>query len=250
MDYLKEVEGKRLHDHLVSPMLTRPPFPSVWVPNPIIVGAGPSGLAVAACLRQKGVPSLILERAPCTAALWRTKTYDRLQLHLPKRFCELPLLSFPDHFPTYPTKEQFIAYLDDYANRFQLRPVFNQTVVGAEFDQSVGVWRVKTVGPKGHEVEYISKWLIVASGENAQESVPEFEGSGEFEGKIIHTSSYRSGEAFKGKKVLVVGCGNSGMEVCLDLCNYGAKASIVVRDSVGSSPPSSPYCLKTHLARV
>ncbi|KAK4790701.1 hypothetical protein SAY86_018005 [Trapa natans] len=187
-------------------------------------------------LKEKGVPSLILERASCTAALWRTKTYDRLQLHLPKRFCELPLLPFPDHFPTYPSKEQFIAYLDDYASRFRLAPAFNRTVVGAEFDGSVQAWRVKAAGPKGHREEYISKWLIVASGENAEEHVPVFEGSGEFAGKIIHTSSYKSGEAFKGKSVLVVGCGNSGMEVCLDLCNYDAKPSIVVRDSVHVLP--------------
>ncbi|KAK4781236.1 hypothetical protein SAY87_017342 [Trapa incisa] len=232
MDSLKEVEGKRLHDRSVTPL----PPPIKWIHEPIIVGAGPSGLAVAACLRQKGIPSLILERASCTAALWRTKTYDRLQLHLPKRFCELPLLPFPDHFPTYPSKEQFIAYLDDYASRFGLTPVFNQTVVCAEFDRSVQAWRVKTVGLKGHEEEYITKWLIVASGENAEEHVPVFEGSGEFEGKIIHTSSYKSGEAFKGRNVLVVGCGNSGMEVCLDLCNYDAKASIVVRESVHVLP--------------
>ncbi|XP_031385123.1 indole-3-pyruvate monooxygenase YUCCA2-like [Punica granatum] len=236
--YLKEVEGKRLHDRPVdSVMQTRRLACSLWIPDPIIVGAGASGLATAACLRRQGVPSLILERAPCTAALWRTKAYDRLRLHLPKHFCELPLLSFPDHFPTYPTKDQFLAYLDDYANQFGLRPVFNRTVTGAKFDRSLQAWTVKTLSSKGDdEVEYITKWLIVASGENAEEFVPKFDGMSEFGGKIIHTSSYKSGEMFKGKNVLIVGCGNSGMEVCLDLYNYGAQASIVVRDSVHVLP--------------
>ncbi|GMI89486.1 YUCCA6 [Hibiscus trionum] len=61
----------------------------LWVTCPIIIGAGPSGLATAACLKQKGIPSLILERANCIASLWKLKTYDRLCLHLPKQFCDL-----------------------------------------------------------------------------------------------------------------------------------------------------------------
>ena len=101
----------------------------IWVSGPIIVGAGPSGLAVAACLKEKGIPSLILERANCMASLWQLKTYDRLRLHLPKQFSQLPMKSFPSHFPTYPTKQQFLEYLDDYTESFDLKPVFNKRVV-------------------------------------------------------------------------------------------------------------------------
>ncbi|XP_010047734.2 indole-3-pyruvate monooxygenase YUCCA2 [Eucalyptus grandis] len=206
------------------------------VNGPLIVGAGPSGLATAACLKERGVPSLILERTNCIGSLWEHKTYDRLRLHLPKQFCELPHMPFPKDFPTYPTKQQFLAYLYLYTKRFDLRPVFNQTVTNAEFDQSSQCWRVKSSGHKGEETEYLSRWLIVATGENAEELVPQFEGMSDFGGQILHTSSYKSGEIFCGKRVLVIGCGNSGMEVSLDLCNFNACPSLAVRDSVHVLP--------------
>jgi len=71
----------------------------VWVPGPVIVGAGPSGLATAACLKARGVPSLVLEKDACVAASWRHRTYERLRLHLPWCFCELPLAPFPPGTP-------------------------------------------------------------------------------------------------------------------------------------------------------
>lgn len=227
-NFLKEMEGKKIHDHTIMPV-------TIWVPGPIIVGAGPSGLAVAACLKQQGIPSLLLERANCLASLWQLKTYDRLRLHLPKQFCELPLMPFPPDYPTYPTKQQFVSYLDSYARTFGLQPEYNTNVVNAEMDIGSGLWRVRVTGSKMGEAgyrEFVGRWLIVATGENAEEVWPNIEGLDQFVGPVVHTSLYKSGYGFKGKRVLVVGCGNSGMEVCLDLCNYNAQPSIVVRDSV------------------
>ncbi|RYR55011.1 hypothetical protein HN873_020084 [Arachis hypogaea] len=230
MDYCeREQEGKRLHDPLISGKKAER---CVWVPGPVIVGAGPSGLAAAACLKEKGVASVILERSNCIASLWQLNTYDRLRLHLPKQFCELPLMGFPSNFPTYPTKQQFIRYLESYAEHFAIQPRFNEAVKEAEFDSSLGLWRVKTTTA----TEFVCRWVIVATGENAEAVVPEIEGTGEFGGTIKHTSLYKSGGEFKGKKVLVVGCGNSGMEVCLDLCNHNATPSLVVRDTVHILP--------------
>lgn len=236
-DSLREIEGKSVHDPYRNI-----DFGSskrcVLVQSPVIIGAGPSGLAAAACLKAKGVPSLVLERSNCIASLWQLKTYDRLKLHLPKQFCELPFMPFPKDFPDYPTKQQFIQYLEAYASRFQINPIFNQRVVRAEFDGNLGFWRVTTtaLADPDHEyqdqVEYLSRWLVVATGENAEEAVPAIEGMEDFGGAVTHTSGYKSGEAYKGRKVLVVGCGNSGMEVCLDLCNYNARPSLVVRDAV------------------
>lgn len=227
MEFLTETLGKRVHDPYMEESRC------IWIAGPIIVGSGPSGLATAACLKSRGVSSLILERSNCIASLWQLKTYDRLRLHLPKHFCELPLMPFPSSYPTYPTKQQFVQYLESYAEHFGLKPVFNQTVEDAKFDSRCGVWRVRTTGGKKEEtMEYASPWLVVATGENAEEVMPEIDGITSFGGPVLHTSSYKSGEMFKEKKVLVVGCGNSGMEVCLDLCNFNARPSLVVRDAV------------------
>ncbi|KAL0456858.1 UNVERIFIED_CONTAM: putative indole-3-pyruvate monooxygenase YUCCA3 [Sesamum latifolium] len=179
----------------------------ILVNGPVIVGAGPSGLAVAAGLKQQGVPFVILERASCIASLWQNRTYDRLNLHLPKQFCELPYIPFPENFPEYPSKHQFINYLESYAKHFEIDPRFNELVQSAKYDETCGLWRVKTVSSNNSTTEYICRWLVVASGENAEKVVPEFEGLHEFNGNVMHACDYKSGEDFRGKRVLVVGCG-------------------------------------------
>uniref|UniRef100_A0A7N0U8H0 Flavin-containing monooxygenase n=1 Tax=Kalanchoe fedtschenkoi TaxID=63787 RepID=A0A7N0U8H0_KALFE len=242
-----EIQGKRAHDPVIVDKMICSSARRVYVPGPVIVGAGPSGLAMSACLREKGVPSIILERSNCIASLWQLKTYDRLCLHLPKQFCELPLMSFPKNFPIYPSKQQFVKYLENYAEAFGVKPLFNETVKLAEFDTVLGMWRVRSESKSSGSgftnelmvTEYVCRWLVVATGENAEVMIPDIEGMGEFAsagGKVVHTGSYKSGEMFKGRKVLVVGCGNSGMEVCLDLCHHGARPYLVVRDAVHVLP--------------
>lgn len=201
----------------------------VWVHGPIIVGAGPSGIAVAACLSEQGVPSVILERSNCIASLWQNRTYDRLKLHLPKHFCELPLMSFPNGFPKYPSKYQFISYMESYAAHFNVKPRFNQTVQSAVYESGSEFWVVRT-----QDFEYVSPWLVVATGENAEPVFPKLPGLDLFRGPVAHTSNYKSGSEYKNKKVLVIGCGNSGMEVSLDLCRHNAIPYMVARNTVSS----------------
>ncbi|KAJ0559872.1 putative indole-3-pyruvate monooxygenase [Helianthus annuus] len=211
----------------------------VWVNGPVIVGAGPSGLAVSACLREQDVPFVVIERSDCIASLWQKHTYNRLKLHLPKKFCQLPRLPFPEEYPEYPTKKQFIAYLENYAQKFDIKPHFNECVQSAKYDEACQLWRVVTVSTTEStrsETEYICQMLVVATGENAEGVVPEIDGLQDFSGEVVHAKDYKSGENYTGKKVLVVGCGNSGMELSLDLSNHNAKPSIVVRSSVHILP--------------
>lgn len=198
-----------------------------WTPGPVIVGAGPSGLAAAACLKERGVPSLIIEKESCLASLWKLKIYDHLQLHLPKKFCELPYVPFPREYPAYPSGQQFITYMEAYANHFEIEPLLGQEVQWAKYDAAMGRWRVKT-----HEYEFMCRWLIVATGENEVPVLPKIAGISEFRGRLLHTSTYKNGVEFRASKVLVVGCGNSGMEISFDLCKNGAQVSLVVRDKV------------------
>ncbi|KAL1834669.1 hypothetical protein DCAR_0104882 [Daucus carota subsp. sativus] len=203
----------------------------VWVDGAIIVGAGPSGLAVSACLKKNNITSLVLERNDCLASLWQKRTYDFLKLHLPQNFCELPFFGFPRNFPKYPTKHHFISYIEAYAQHFGIQPRFKQVVERAEFDSLSGFWRVFS-----QDCEYVSRWLVVATGENAEPFIPEIGGIERFDGPVVHTSEYRSGGEFKKQRVLVVGCGNSGMEVSLDLCKHNAIPHLVVRNSVHVLP--------------
>ncbi|KAF5196940.1 Indole-3-pyruvate monooxygenase yucca6 [Thalictrum thalictroides] len=198
----------------------------------IIVGAGPSGIATSACLNKFSIPNMVIEREDCFASLWKEKSYDRLHLHLAKQFCQLPHMCFPDGCPTYVSRKQFIQYLDDYVSHFGVKPLYNRSVESATYDEVDGKWCVKVKNIHSHQKieEYMAKFLVVASGETSDAYIPEVEGLDSFKGDVFHSTKYKTGETFANKNVLVVGCGNSGMEIALDLANFGAKTSIVVRN--------------------
>uniref|UniRef100_A0A7N2LNU9 indole-3-pyruvate monooxygenase n=1 Tax=Quercus lobata TaxID=97700 RepID=A0A7N2LNU9_QUELO len=196
----------------------------------IIVGSGPSGLATAASLSQQSIPYIILEREDCIASIWKKYSYDRLHLHLAKQFCELPHMSFPASYPTFVPRKMFIQYLDDYVSHFNISPMFQRTVESAEYNEVSKRWIVKARNASSGEVEkYSAKFLVVATGETTNPYTPEVEGLNTFPGEVLHSTQYKSGKEFKNKNVLVVGSGNSGVEIALDLANHGAKTSIIFR---------------------
>ncbi|KAG2406626.1 hypothetical protein LR48_Vigan03g289400 [Vigna angularis] len=199
----------------------------------IVVGAGPSGLSAAACLRKHSIPFIILEREDCFASLWKKYSYDRLHLHLRKQFCQLPHKPFPPTFPSYVPKNQFLEYLDDYVSHFAIAPLYRRTVELAQYDDARRCWRVEARNGESGEVEkYCGRFLVVATGETSDPFVPAVEGLSSFPGKVIHSTRFKSGKEFQDEHVLVVGSGNSGMEIALDLVNHGAKTSILVRSPV------------------
>lgn len=199
----------------------------------VVVGAGPAGLAVSACLTMHGVPTVLLEKEYIHAPLWKKKAYDRLRLHLAKQFCELPHMAFPPEMPTYIPKDEFIRYLDSYVSRFGIEPLCRREVVSAEFN---GDWVVEVKNTESGTAEtYVARFLVVATGENAEGRIPDIPGLETFSGEATHVlggDGYKNGKTYGGKDVLVVGCGNSGMEIALDLCNWEANVSIVIRSPV------------------
>uniref|UniRef100_A0ACD5XSV9 Uncharacterized protein n=1 Tax=Avena sativa TaxID=4498 RepID=A0ACD5XSV9_AVESA len=198
-----------------------------------IVGAGPSGLATAACLIKLSIPHVVVEREDCIASLWRKHTYNCLKLHIAKEFCELPLMSYPNDSPTYILKDNFLRYLDDYVMKFNISPKFNTSVESCMYDEAGNYWSImaqdKVSGKTSH---YASKFLVVATGENSAGNIPDIAGLQSFHGEAIHSSSYKCGSDYVGKSVLVVGSGNSGFEIAHDLAIHGADTSIVIRSPV------------------
>jgi thioredoxin reductase len=194
----------------------------------IIIGAGPAGLAVAACLRQAEIPFIIIEQADKVGASWH-RHYDRLHLHTDKAHSALPYLPFPKHYPRYPSREQVVTYLKTYNRHFKLEPIFGEAVTAAHHIN--GCWEVQT--PKAR---YCAPHLIIATGHNGEPCLPERPGQTLFRGKIIHSSQYCNGEPFKGQQVLVVGFGNSGGEIAIDLWESGAHPYMAVRNPVNIIP--------------
>ncbi|CAN6475949.1 unnamed protein product [Victoria cruziana] len=199
----------------------------------IIVGAGAAGLSASACLNKLSIDNIILEKDDCSAPMWRKHAYDRLHLHLAKNFCELPHLPHPSSTPTYLSKDEFLRYIDAYVAQLGLRPVYDRAVEIAVRDRSTGTWTIRAKNTRtGESEEYRSRFLVVATGENSEGHVPDIPGLDGFPGKVIHSCQYKNGVPFEDRDVLVVGSGNSGMEIALDLRNHHAKASIVVRTPV------------------
>lgn len=196
--------------------------------NTIIIGAGPAGLAVGACLKQAGIPSILLEQSDQVGASWR-RHYDRLHLHTDKRNSELPFAPFPKEYPRYPSRDQLVEYLDSYAKKFELAVRFNQQVVSAQKENEQ--WLVET-----QDAGYRASNLVIATGYAREPVTPTWDGMDSFKGKIIHSSEYKNGSQFKNQNVLVVGFGNSGGEIAIDLFEHGVKPGIAVRNAVNVIP--------------
>jgi len=194
----------------------------------IIVGAGPAGLAVGACLKRAGIPCLILEQSNRVGAAWH-RHYDRLRLNTDKRHSRLPFVSFPRDYPRYPSRVQVIRYLETYAQAFQLKPRFGQQVIAAR--RANGSWEVETL-----DTRYRGANLVIAAGYTREPHLPDWPGQNSFRGTLLHSAQYRRAESFKGLRVLVVGFGNSGGEIALDLCEHGAETSLAVRSPVNVIP--------------
>uniref|UniRef100_M1DQI5 Flavin-containing monooxygenase n=1 Tax=Solanum tuberosum TaxID=4113 RepID=M1DQI5_SOLTU len=198
-----------------------------------MVGAGPSGIAVSACLNKLDIKNVVLEKEDCCAYLWKKKTYDRLHLHLSKEFCSLPFMPHATSSPKYLPKIEFIQYLDGYVEHFNIKPKFQNCVELAFYNNDKKKWNVKSRHVASGEMEwYACDFLILSTQKNNEGYIPKVVGIENFNGEIIHSSDYKFGEKYKDKKVLVVGLGNSGMEIAFDLSNYGCHTSIVVRSPI------------------
>src|SRR6266487_2933913 len=194
----------------------------------IVIGAGPAGLAVGACLKQANLPYIILEQNDKVGSAWHSH-YDRLHLHTDKRNSELPFVSYPKDYPRYLSRAQVVEYLDSYAEKLQLNIRFNQQVISTSCQN--GEWEVQT-----QDTLYQASNLVIATGYNREPSLPSWQGQNLFPGTILHSSQYKNGEPFRGQRVLVVGFGNSGGEIAIDLWEHGAQPSIAVRSAVNVIP--------------
>src|SRR5215475_3812491 len=193
-----------------------------------VIGAGPAGLAVGACLRKAGVNFIILERGEQVACSWH-RHYERLHLHTVKQLSSLPHFPFPADYPRYVSRTLMIAYLDRYATNFDLKPRFGETVRSVRRDRNDWVIEATRSSISASNV-------VVASGLNAEPVTPSFPGLEKFRGKIIHSAQYVNAKPFAGRSVLVIGMGNSGAEIALDLSEGGARTTISVRDGVHIVP--------------
>jgi cation diffusion facilitator CzcD-associated flavoprotein CzcO len=194
----------------------------------IIIGAGPAGLASAAVMGALGLNTTVLEKADAVGPVWR-RHYDRLHLHTDRGHSGLPGIAMPRNYPTYPSRGQVVEYLESYAAQFRIQPAFNTTVL--KIARHGSQWRVNT-----NKAAVSAPVVVVATGWADFPYRPVWPGSGTFQGNLIHSSEYRNPSLYVGKRVLVVGFGNSGGEIALDLANAGIDTTLAVRGPVQILP--------------
>ncbi|WP_407492374.1 flavin-containing monooxygenase [Pseudooceanicola sp. MF1-13] len=192
----------------------------------LVIGAGPTGLAVGACLKQVGAEPVILERADQVGSSWRGH-YDSLHLHTIRGRSGLPGLPFPESAGKYPSRDAVIAYLEDYAEHHGLRPMFGCEVTSIRRHGST--WYV--THSQGQEE---ASAVVMATSLNGTPRIPDW--PGQFDGPILHSTAYKNAASFKGQSVVVVGFGNSGGDIALDLARSGAKVTMSVRGPVQILP--------------
>ena len=203
-------------------------------PEPVsvcVVGGGAAGLASAAMLQRAGVDVTVLEREEVGSS-WAAR-YDCLHLHTVRWLSGLPGYGIPRSFGKWPSRDAVVAYLRAYASRNALDVRTRSPVERLERDD--GGWTVR-VG----DDRIRARRVVLATGYSNVPFLPDWPGT--FRGELLHSSEYRNGGPYRGRRVLVVGAGNSGAEIALDVARAGASdvrlavktpPAVVRRDTLG-----------------
>ncbi|MBD0707198.1 MULTISPECIES: flavin-containing monooxygenase [unclassified Streptomyces] len=198
-------------------MATSTPEPPGPPAHPVyVIGGGPGGLAVAACLRARGVRAVVLEKSDAVGASWRGH-YARLRLHTTRRLSGLPGLRMPRSFGRWVARADVVRYLETYAEHHELEIVTGVEVFRVERDGTE--WILHATGGR----RLTGRAVVVATGYNHTPRLPDWPGLDAYEGELSHALGYRTPEPYAGKDVLVVGVGNTGAEIAADLAEGGAR---------------------------
>ncbi|MFZ0524369.1 MAG: NAD(P)/FAD-dependent oxidoreductase [Xanthobacteraceae bacterium] len=213
-------------------------------PDVIVIGGGQSGLMMAARLGQLGVDTLVIEKTEHIGDVWRNR-YHSLQLHNEICMNHFAYLPFPDTWPVFIPKDKLADWLAFYAEAMELNIWTKTKFLGGEYDSSERHWTVRLRTSDRGLRTMQPRHIVLAAGVSGLPNIPRFEGTNEFAGPILHSSSPTDELDVKGKSVLVVGAGTSGHDLAQSLHVRGANVTMLQRSSITvvSLYPSSvrPY---------
>ncbi len=196
----------------------------------LVVGAGPGGLAVSRELKARGVEHVVLERGEGPGQSW-AGVYDSLLLHTGKHLSALPGRRLPRSASLFVPATDYLAYLLDYNSAFDL-PLRTRCAVTAARRVNGG-WCVDT--PDG---SFEARSLVIATGIMSNPHTPEIAGRAGFAGTLRHSIEYLRPAPFVGRRVLVVGAGNSSGEIAPELAHAGADVTVAIRSGANVVPRS------------
>jgi putative flavoprotein involved in K+ transport len=193
----------------------------------VVVGGGQAGLAVGYFLTQRGERFVILDENQRTGEAWRSR-WDSLRLFTPSKYNGLPGKAFPKPDFYFPSKDEVADYLEAYAGQFRL-PVEHGVKVESLSRNGQGYRLASGAGT------YCAQKVIVATGPYQKSFTPDIARALDLAIVQVHSSAYRNPQQIPGQNVLVVGAGNSGAEISLELARAGKRVWLAGRD-VGRIP--------------
>jgi Pyridine nucleotide-disulphide oxidoreductase len=231
-----------VHDESLAPIKDPPMNLDV-----IIIGAGQSGLMLAARLRQVGVRALIVDKSERIGDVWRTR-YRSLKLHNETNMNHFPYLPFPESWPVYLPRDKVVTWLEFYAKCMDLDVATNTTFVSGKFDHEKGYWSSLLRHSDGREYTLRSKHIVLATGVSGAPKMPKVPGANKFNGTILHSSDVNDRLDVKGKKIIVVGAGTSAHDIAQMSYMNGADVTMVQRSSITvvSVEPSAAMAYETY----
>ncbi|KAL4786578.1 hypothetical protein BJX76DRAFT_365378 [Aspergillus varians] len=200
-------------------------------PTVLIVGAGQSGLSIAARLKMLGVRALVIDREDRIGDNWRRR-YHQLVLHDPVWFDHMPYLPFPGNWPVFTPKDKLAGFLECYVKLLELGVWAGTVVEQARWSEEEGVWTVD-VDRRGERRVLRPRHVIQATGHSGEKNLPSFKGVEGFAGRRMCHSSEFDGAVVggKGRKAVVVGSCNSAQDIAQDYYEKGYDVTLVQRSS-------------------
>jgi thioredoxin reductase len=203
-----------------------------------IIGAGSSGIVAAQVLDARGIPFDCFEKGSQVGGNWRyendngmSSAYRSLHINTSRRVMAFKSLPMPDRFPDYPDHFQMAAYFDEFVDHFGLRPKISFRTEVTKAEPADGEWAVTTKAESGAEATERYRAVLVANGHHWDPRWPEptFPGSEQFEGEQLHAHHYREPDVLRGKRVLVLGLGNSATDIAVESSRIAEKTFLAVR---------------------
>ncbi|KAG1740407.1 uncharacterized protein EDB91DRAFT_1053093, partial [Suillus paluster] len=206
-------------------------------PEVLVIGAGQCGLQVAAHLKYMGVSTLVIERNARVGDNWRTR-YKSLFLHnsvrnlsLTHSYSFINLHRFPSTWPYFSPAPKLGDWFEGYANLLDLNVWTSSSVVETVWDDTTKTWNV-VIDRGGTSHRSKVKHIVLAPGHGGSiPRSPDFSGKNCYRGRVLHSSEYKAGSGYVGKKVVIVGACNSAHDIALDLCNHNVDVTIIQRSS-------------------
>ncbi|MCQ4159863.1 NAD(P)/FAD-dependent oxidoreductase [Roseomonas sp. GC11] len=199
----------------------------------LIIGGGQAGVTLGARLKMLSVPFLIIDAQERPGDAWRQR-YESLCLHDPVWANHLPYLPFPQHWPVFTPKDMMGDWIEAYARIMDLDMWCGTRALSAGRDEAAGAWRVTVERREGGRTERLQlhpRHLVIATGMSGAPALPAYPGRERFRGEQCHSSEYRSGAAYAGKRCVVIGSNNSAHDICADLWEHGAEVTMLQRSS-------------------